>query len=370
MFKNTRCGLLTLGILISFVPMAANASHANCRSSDRTIAGSATALPCDVSFTGAFPAFSCTGSFPQTGVYTIRNNSTVTIGIGTPTLIINDAKPSGDEEITATTCGSSLTPGASCTITVTLLNVGPFNRTLQIPINSRQVELTSPINTPTVGCNIPITPVSGSFPCVLGTTASFGVLAGSAITNTGSTVITGDLGIDPNGSSSVTGFPPGIVTGTSYFADATALQAQNDLTTLYTCLANLPCGTTITTDLAGLTYTTGSEDVTVLCSGSTINLTNGTLTLNGNGNPDSVFIFQAGSALNITNATITLTGGLTPANVFWQVTSSAVLTAPVIFEGTIVALTSISMSNPVTMTGRALARNGAVTFINDTVTVP
>jgi len=84
-----------------------------------------------------------------------------------------------------------------------------------------------------------------------------------------------------------------------------------------------------------------------------------------------VFIFQAGSGLNITNANIVLIGGLTPANVFWQVGSSAVLTAPVIsFEGTIVALTSISMTNPVTMTGRALARNGAVTFDTDTVTVP
>jgi len=98
-------------------------------------------------------------------------------------------------------------------------------------------------------------------------------------------------------------------------------------------------------------------------------LAKGTLTLSGG--PNDVFIFQAGSGLNITNANIVLIGGLTPANVFWQVGSSAVLTAPVIsFEGTIVALTSISMTNPVTMTGRALARNGAVTFDTDTVTVP
>lgn len=382
MYNKFQHGVVIFGLSLSLVSMTANASYAHCRASAATDTEAMSALLCDLSFTGTLPTFPCPTTNPAPpilGTYTVRNNTPITIALGTPTLIRNDSQPIGDAFITTNTCGSTLASGATCLITVQINTNLPINRILRIPVNSRQVALDSPVITQTGACAIPITPPtppSPFLPCPLNSTSSFGVLAGSAITNTGPTVINGNLGIDPNGSSSVTGFPPGIVNGLSFFADATALAAKNDLTTLYNCLAAQPCGTNIgTVNQAGNTLTRTAA-VNVYCSGSTINVTGGALTLSGG--PNDVFIFQAGSALNIANADITLIGGLTAANVFWQVTSSATLTpggATNTFNGTIVALTSITMaagggSPAVIVNGRALARNGAVTFNDDTVTVP
>jgi hypothetical protein len=134
---------------------------------------------------------------------------------------------------------------------------------------------------------------------------------GTTITNTGPTVLNGNLGLYPG--TSVTGFPPGVVNGTQHITDGTATQAQTDLTTLYNCLAAQPCTTTIgTADQAGVTLTsTGVGAVNVYCSGSSI-LNSGTLTLSGDST--SVFIFKAGSSLTLNpSATIALTGGAVAA---------------------------------------------------------
>jgi hypothetical protein len=169
----------------------------------------------------------------------------------------------------------------------------------------------------------------------------------------------------------VTGFPPGLVTGTQEITSTAAQTAQTDLTTLYLCLEAQTCGTTIgTADQAGVTLTSaGTGAVNVYCSGSTINNT-GVLTLSGDAT--SVFIFQAGSAVNMgPSSSIVLTGGVTPANVYWQVTSSATLGTASIFQGTIAALTAITLNTGATIIdGRALTRNAAVTFDSNIVTVP
>jgi hypothetical protein len=110
----------------------------------------------------------------------------------------------------------------------------------------------------------------------MGTTQSFAVLASSTVTNTGPTIITGDLGVDPG--AAVTGFPPGtVVGGTTHSADAVALQAQSDNTTAYNDLAAEACNTNVSTDLGGLTLVPG-----VYCFSSSAQLT-GTLTLNAGG---------------------------------------------------------------------------------------
>lgn len=198
----------------------------------------------------------------------------------------------------------------------------------------------------------------------LATAGDFGVLAGSAITNTGATTITGDLGISPSNASSVTGFPPGIVTGTTHFADGVALQAQNDLTTAYNNAAGRPCGTTIAADLGGSTLVPG-----VYCSASSIGLT-GTVTLDAQGDPAAVFIFQAGSTLTTaSNATVAIINGGQDCNVFWQVGSSATIGTGTNFIGTILALDSITLTTGATASGRALARNGAVTLDTSDITV-
>jgi hypothetical protein len=194
----------------------------------------------------------------------------------------------------------------------------------------------------------------------LGTAQTFGVLAGSTVTNTGNSIIRGDLGLSPG--TAVTGFPPGIVVppGTTHVTDAVALGAQNDATTAYNNLAGQPCdfGPFGPTDLAGQNLAPG-----VHCYSSSVQNT-GTLTLNGL--PTDVWVFRIGSTLT-TGPGSSVVGTGSTCNIFWQVGSSATLDTATTFEGTIIALQSISMNNGVTLKGRALARNAAVTLINDSI---
>lgn len=197
----------------------------------------------------------------------------------------------------------------------------------------------------------------------LGTATPFAVLAGTSVTNTGTSTISGDLGVDPG--SSVTGFPPGIVEppSTTYAADGVALGAQHDLTTAYMQAAGEGAPTAEPADLTGLTLHPGVYQTS---SDGALSLT-GTLTLDAQGVAGAVFIFQTGSTLITgTSSTILLTGGASACNVFWQVGSSATLDGPT-FTGTVMALTSITLGSGVTVSGRVLARNGDVTLISDTI---
>jgi hypothetical protein len=198
----------------------------------------------------------------------------------------------------------------------------------------------------------------------LGTAQNFGVLGGSAVTNTGSTVVTGQVGVSPG--SSITGFPPGVIVGgTTHSNDAVAMQAQTDLTTAYNAAAGLPCGTVLTgQDLGGMVLTPG-----VYCFASSAGLT-GTLTLNMQGNPNALFVFQIGSTLTTASgSTVQLlnNAGACPTNVFWQVGSSATLGTGSSLQGDILALTSVTMTTGAGTSGRTLARNGAVTLDTNTV---
>ena len=198
-------------------------------------------------------------------------------------------------------------------------------------------------------------------PVGLGTADSFGVLAGQTVTNTGPTTINGDLGVMPG--TAVPGFPPGLVNGTIHAADAVALQAQSDLTTAYNDAAGRTPPALLSADLGGLTLTAG-----VYRAPGALGLT-GALTLDAQGDPNSVFIFQAASTLITASAShVNLINGAQPCNVFWQVGSSATFGTTSAFAGNVMALTSISLNNGVTLQGRALARNGSVTLINDTIT--
>ena len=198
----------------------------------------------------------------------------------------------------------------------------------------------------------------------LGTAGSFGVLGGSTVTNTGRSVVHGDLGVSPG--TAVTGFAPGIVTGAEHRADGVAAGAQSDLTTAYNVAAGespsgsvgpfLGAGATI---VAGVYNATTSLDV------------GGALTLDGQGNPDAVFIFQVGSTLVTDSASdVILINGAQACHVFWQVGSSATLGTHSAFQGSVLALQSISVQTGDTINGRMLARNGAVTLDDDTITVP
>jgi hypothetical protein len=201
-------------------------------------------------------------------------------------------------------------------------------------------------------------------PVSMGTTASFALLAGSTVTNTGPSVISGSLGLSPG--SAVTGFPPGvIVNGSRHVADAVALQAKNDLVTAYNDAAGRTPVTVVSADLGGQSLVAG-----VYKSTSSLGLT-GTVTLNGQNNANAVFVFQAGSTLiTASSSRVALINGAQACNVFWQVGSSATLGTATTFVGSILALTSASLNTGASVAGRVLARNGAVTLNDNTITTP
>ncbi|MET1077967.1 MAG: ice-binding family protein [Pseudomonas sp.] len=197
------------------------------------------------------------------------------------------------------------------------------------------------------------------------TVQTFGVLAGAVMTNTGPSVVTGDLGVSPG--SSVTGFPPGIVNGTIHAADAAAAQAQVELTADYNAAAGTACDVDLTgQNLGGLTLTPGTY-----CFATSAQLT-GALTLDFQGNPNAQFLFRTGSTLTTASGSsilLTNSGGTTcPATLTWQVGSSATLGTGSSFAGDILALTSITLTTGANLSGRALARNGAVTLDTNSVT--
>ena len=198
----------------------------------------------------------------------------------------------------------------------------------------------------------------------LGTLQSVAVLGGQTVTNTGPSIINGDLDLSPG--TSVTGFPPGIVNGAVHVGtDPVAGQAQSDLSVAYSNAAGQAPSGTITADLGGQTLVPG-----VYKASTSMGLT-GTLTLNAQGNPNAVWVFQAGSTLTTASAsTVALINGASPCNVFWQVGSSATLGTNSNFTGTILAQASITATTGTIIAGRALARTGAVTLDTNTITRP
>jgi hypothetical protein len=209
-------------------------------------------------------------------------------------------------------------------------------------------------------------------PVGLGTAASFGVLAGSTVTNTGPSTIGGNLGVYPG--TAVTGFPPGAVTGTVYTATGpgtVAEGAQADLTVAYNDAAGRSPTASIPSSIGAAGIDKAHLVPGVYKASSSLEVS-GALTLNARGNPNAVWIFQASSTLitDPAGSSVVLTNGAQACNVFWQVGSSATLNTGTAFQGTILALTSITVNSGDTITGRALARNGAVTLDDDTINVP
>lgn len=198
------------------------------------------------------------------------------------------------------------------------------------------------------------------------TLQTFGALAGSTVTNTGPTEVTGNLGVSAG--AAIIGFPPGVVIGgTIHAADVTAAQAQAELVTDYLSAAGTACTATLTgQDLGGLTLAPGTY-----CFSDSAQLT-GALTLDFQGNPNAQFLFQTGSTLTTASGSsvVLINNGATscPATVTWQVGTSATLGTGSTFVGDILALSSITLTTGANLSGRALARNGAVTLDTNTVT--
>ncbi len=202
--------------------------------------------------------------------------------------------------------------------------------------------------------------LAASAPVGLGTAASFSVLGGSTVTNTGPTTMFGDLGLSPG--SSVTGAPQ--VLGKTHVDDAVSIAAKNALTTAYNDAASRPSNGSAGTDLSGQVFLPG-----VRTASSSLLLSSGSVTLDAQGNPNAVFIFQIATTLITgSNTSVLLINGAQACNVFWQVGSSATLGTGTSFVGTIMASATITANTAATIHGRLLASTGAVNLDTNTLT--
>ncbi len=208
----------------------------------------------------------------------------------------------------------------------------------------------------------PLAALAGPTKIELLSADNFAILAGSTITNIGSSIVGGDLGLSPG--TAVTGFPPGIVNGTQHVANAVAAQAQLDVTTAYTTALGFASISTIPTELGGTTKTPGVYD----SAAGTFGIT-GTLTLDGEGDANAVFIFKTATTfIMAAGSKVVLVNGAQACNIVWQVGSSATLGTNSTLQGSILAFTSATLNTGAHVQGRVLARNGAVTLDSSTVT--
>ncbi len=186
---------------------------------------------------------------------------------------------------------------------------------------------------------------------------AFAILAGSTVSSTGFTMITGDIGISPG--TALIGFPPATVVGSIHAGDSVAAQAMIDLTTAYNdAMARSLTRMTVSGNIGGQTLAPG-----LYTSGSSLAISSGDLTLDGGGNVNAVWIFQTGSTLTMTaGRQVFLTGGAIAANVYWQISTSATIGTNAVIAGNILADQSITLDTGATLNGRALTRIGAVTL--------
>jgi hypothetical protein len=233
---------------------------------------------------------------------------------------------------------------------------------MSVPTRSRRRRLPGIALAAAVACALAPATAGAMTPVDLATAQPFVVLAGSTATNTGPSVLNGDLGVSPG--TALVGFGlPAVVNGATHATDAVAAQAQLDLTTAYNVAAGEPVSPAddlTGTDLGNRVLKAGAYRFT-----SSAQLT-GPLTLDAEGDPGALFVFEIASTLTTASASsVVLLNGASPCNVYWQVGSSATLGTTTAFQGNLMALQSIALNNGASVIGRLLARNGAVTLINN-----
>ena len=325
--------------------------------------------PCTFIFTTPLPSpHAMTCGIHQDLTYIVKNNSLSSGAVSLPSLtpLGGDTLP-GAATITGGTCPTTLAPEATCTVLVDLFEACPTGGVID-----QQLNVPTPTGTLTSIIDVIVSPTN-----YLGRAGLCAVLGSSTVTNTGSSVITGgDVCLSPG--SSVTGFPPGVITPPGIITTGTiASDAHTDLGTAITTLQALPCTVTsppASAELGGQTLTAVGGGY-VYCFTSSADLT-GILTLTGG--PTDVFVFNIGStlttaagAVGFPAAQVVLSGGVNPDNVYWVVGSSATLGTYTQLQGNILAVASITMTTGSSLVyGRALARDAAVTLDTNAVTVP
>jgi hypothetical protein len=316
-----------------------------------TIATSDTSTPYSVAI-NLVPGASCVPQNQKASVTFNEQMDSLTINPSTLYLVVANAAVAATVTYDVVHQQATITPSANLAANTAywIVITGGANDMSERPIaQSQQTFTTGPC---AAGETQPVALCPGM--------GNFSVLAGTTVTNTGSTTVSGDVGVCPG--TAITGFPPGTTGGTIHIADGVASLAQADLTAGYIDAAGRAGGTSEAGDLVGKTLTAGVYTSTSSLANS------GDLTLDAQGNPNAVFIFQIASTLITGSGShVILANGALACNVFWQVGSSATLGTNSTFAGNIMALTSITITTGVTLDGRALARNGAVTLDSDVI---
>lgn len=194
-------------------------------------------------------------------------------------------------------------------------------------------------------------------------TTTFALLAGSAITSTGATNITGNMGLSPG--TSIGGFPPGILVGSLEINSNLATQGKLDLTAAYNDAAGRTSTdiVTLSGNIGGLTLTPGLYKTT-----SSLAISSGDVTFDAGGNSNAVFIIQIASAFTTTSGRqVFLKGGAKASNIFWQIGSSATFGTTSVMKGTIMAMEAITFNTGATLDGRAMARTGGIVLAGNTI---
>jgi Ice-binding-like len=321
---------------------------------------SATPTPsCTPNATQTCLAATCTFTPTETAICTTSAATATSTAPALPSSTATTAaRATSTATVTSTATGAAIISTATKTPTATVTATRTPTGTATNTVTSTPTGALSAFTaTATATCVPPIT---------LGTAANYVVIAGSTITNTGTSTLCGGLGLSPG--SSVTGAPVVTCLGLTDIDDPAAVTAKTDLSDAYTQAANLTSTQTITagSDIGGQTLFPGVyTDTGVLNIGSN-------LVLDAQGNPCAVFVFQVAGDLTVSTAGVhvTLAGGAQASNVYWQVAGAGTLGAAVSFVGNILDHTSISMGADAVLTGRLLAETGQVALSSDTITRP
>ena len=357
------------------------------------LAGNTAALPAASDYVWTFmpgaadaTAPTITLTFPADGDTNVAINASINASFDEamdPTTICGAANLSTDCPVSSFTLAPTASPGSPVTAVVTLdqvNNIATFNPASNLAANTQYTATVTAATTDLAGNFLAagIVPNPWTFTTgtgiapgaiALGSASTFGIMATSAITSTGNSIINGDVSLDPG--TSMTGFPPAIVNGSIHVNDTVSAQARVDLLNAYNDAKALPPGTTITggADLGAL-YLSGIPPGTYT-SGSTM-LVSTPLALDAGGNANAVWVFQIGSSLT-TSANVTLSNGAQAKNVFWVPTQDATIGVGTTFSGTIVSGRDVTAVTGATINGRILAgaiTAGTIALQASTVNVP
>lgn len=316
------------------------------------------------------------GPSVDTTAPTVSATNPINGAVGVAVITASFSEAMNASTITTTTFGVSETGGAAVTGTVAYnatTHIATFTPTAALDLDTDYTATITTGTTDVAGNALASTKVwnfttaatsSAQLAPDLGDAAGFVVLAGSTVTSTGATALTGDLGVSPG--TAVSGFPPGTCSG-DILTGAAAVDGKAALTAAYDDLvARVDAPVTVAGNLGGLTLPPGLYKST-----SSLAISSGDLTLDAGGDADAVFVFQMASTLTTTSGrAVILAGNAQASNVFWQVGSSATLGTTSAFKGNILALTSITLNTGASLTGRALCSTGAVALSGNAVVMP